>query len=322
MHPLKDGTKALREVPGSVLIVLDDGKVKGVLGTMQVLKSVAEGADLSSLTCGDIMDMDVMEVNADALVSEVLKDINERQPQAVVAVDDKGSFTGYFSPNDYRQAMTKVDDNPAIRALESSVQEHERINVVLHSLKSGIPDALELNEVSLSEGMSFDATQPTHARFALRHFEGRRSCDLLRQPMEDPSVGCLTRVEPMDTILDDDVAPFLQSICAGVEHLGVLLIHEDGGRVLIDLQREDSFTERCRWMSWHLERIWMVGWDARDHDASRGAYECQARSAGIDSIRIVRPERAERSTDVLLREAELLPEIDQGFWLDASSAQR
>ena len=140
--------------------------------------------------------------------------------------------------------------------------------------------------------------------------------------MEDPSVGCLTRVEPMDTILDDDVAPFLQSICAGVEHLGVLLIHEDGGRVLIDLQREDSFTERCRWMSWHLERIWMVGWDARDHDASRGAYECQARSAGIDSIRIVRPERAERSTDVLLREAELLPEIDQGFWLDASSAQR
>lgn len=115
---LKDGTKALLEVPGSVLIVLDDGKVKGVLGTMQVLKSVAEGADLSSLTCGDIMDMDVMEVNADALVSEVLKDINERQPQAVVAVDDKGSFTGYFSPNDYRQAMTKVDDNPAIRALE------------------------------------------------------------------------------------------------------------------------------------------------------------------------------------------------------------
>ena len=33
-------------------------------------------------------------------------------------VDEDGTFSGYFSPNDYRQAMSKIDTMPAIRALE------------------------------------------------------------------------------------------------------------------------------------------------------------------------------------------------------------
>ena len=32
--------------------------------------------------------------------------VNERMPQAVVAVDDSGAFEGYFSPDDYRQAQS------------------------------------------------------------------------------------------------------------------------------------------------------------------------------------------------------------------------
>ena len=114
-----EGTKRLLNLPGGVLIVLDeDDSVKGVLGTKQILTAVADGRDLSSSTCGDHMELDVMQVKMYETIADVLPLINERKPQAVVAVDEDGTFSGYFSPNDYRQAMSKIDTMPAIRALE------------------------------------------------------------------------------------------------------------------------------------------------------------------------------------------------------------
>jgi len=114
-----EGTKRLIDLPGGVLIVLgEDDSVKGVLGTKQILVAVAEGRDLSSSTCGENMELDVMQVKMDEKIADVLPVINERKPQAVVAVDADGVFSGYFSPNDYRQAMSKIDNMPAIRALE------------------------------------------------------------------------------------------------------------------------------------------------------------------------------------------------------------
>ncbi len=114
-----EGTKRLIDLPGGVLIVLgEDDSVRGVLGTKQILSAVAEGRDLSSSTCGEHMELDVMQVKMDEKIADVLPIINERKPQAVVAVDADGAFSGYFSPNDYRQAMSKIDTMPAIRALE------------------------------------------------------------------------------------------------------------------------------------------------------------------------------------------------------------
>ena len=69
-------------------------------------------------SCGAHIDTDVMEVGHDDIVSEIVEAMNERRPHAVVATDDEGNFTGYFSPNDYRQAMALAQNNPAIHALE------------------------------------------------------------------------------------------------------------------------------------------------------------------------------------------------------------
>ena len=114
-----EGTKRLIDMPGGVLIVLgENDSVMGVLGTKQILAAVAEGRDLSTSTCGENMELDVMQVKMEEKISDVLPVINERKPQAVVAVDEDGTFSGYFSPNDYRQAMSKIDTMPAIRALE------------------------------------------------------------------------------------------------------------------------------------------------------------------------------------------------------------
>ena len=84
-----EGTKRLLDLPGGVLVVLgEDNQVKGVLGTSQVLKAVADGVDMTSTDCGSLMELDVMQVKLEDQISEVLPEINERKPMAVVAVDD------------------------------------------------------------------------------------------------------------------------------------------------------------------------------------------------------------------------------------------
>ena len=101
---LQEGANRLLSVPGGVLIVLsDDNKVKGVIGTKQMLTAIAKGSDMSSTKCNQIMEIDFLQVELSTPLSEVLSEIKKRSPQAVVAVDD-GEFAGYFSPSDYAQA--------------------------------------------------------------------------------------------------------------------------------------------------------------------------------------------------------------------------
>ena len=50
-------------------------------------------------------------------IPDVIKSVNERMPQAVVAVDEDGAFEGYFSPDDYRQAQSILSSNPSLGSL-------------------------------------------------------------------------------------------------------------------------------------------------------------------------------------------------------------
>jgi predicted transcriptional regulator len=105
---IQEGANRLLSVPGGVLIVLDDeNKVKGVIGTKQMLTAISKGSDVSSTKCGEIMEMDFLQVELDTSLSDVLSQIKKRSPQAVVAVNN-GEFAGYFSPSDYNQARTIV----------------------------------------------------------------------------------------------------------------------------------------------------------------------------------------------------------------------
>ena len=53
-----------------------------------------------------------------SVIADVIKSVNERMPQAVVAVNDDGGFEGYFSPEDYRQAQSILSANPSLGTLE------------------------------------------------------------------------------------------------------------------------------------------------------------------------------------------------------------
>ena len=115
---LADAAGKLVALRRGILVVLgDDNRVKGVISPVQILMAVSSGSDVNSDTCGMHMDGDVMEVGLDDDIDEMIEMMNVRQPHAVVAVDVNGEFSGYFSPNDYREALARLEAKPAIRKL-------------------------------------------------------------------------------------------------------------------------------------------------------------------------------------------------------------
>ena len=106
---LQEAAKRLLTVPGGILVVLDDEQhVKGVIGHRQLVKALGDGVDATAAACHEHMEMDFMKVQLSDDLKTVLADIQLRSPQAVVAVDEHQEFVGYFSPNDYQEAVQLV----------------------------------------------------------------------------------------------------------------------------------------------------------------------------------------------------------------------
>ena len=106
---LQEAARRLLTVPGGILIVLgDDSKVKGVMGYKQFLIAIDKQIDTTTATCGEYMELDFMEVSNNETLSSALKKIRQRTPQAVVAVDFNGEFSGYFSPSDFKKSKSLV----------------------------------------------------------------------------------------------------------------------------------------------------------------------------------------------------------------------
>ena len=106
---LQEAARRLLTVPGGILIVLDDeSKVKGIIGYKQLLLAIDKEIDTKTATCAEHMEMDYMEIRLHEDLVDVLKNIRKRSPQAVVAVDDNGDFSGYFSPSDYQESRAMV----------------------------------------------------------------------------------------------------------------------------------------------------------------------------------------------------------------------
>lgn len=106
---MAEASRRLLTISGGILVVLDDdSKTKGVIGQRQFLKAFAENIDSNEAKCSEWMEMDFLEVQLNQTLKSVLADIQERAPQAVVAVQEDGEFAGYFSPTDYQEATTIV----------------------------------------------------------------------------------------------------------------------------------------------------------------------------------------------------------------------
>ena len=98
---LQEAAKRLLTISGGIVVVLDDDQqVKGVLGQRQLIKALSQGVDASTDQCHQHMEMDFMQVSLSDGLKNVLAEIQQRSPQAVVAVDENSEFVGYFYPSD------------------------------------------------------------------------------------------------------------------------------------------------------------------------------------------------------------------------------
>ena len=106
---LEEAAHRLIDVPGGVLVVLDDGsQPRGLIRPDHLLREVLRGTDLKTAVCRDVMLSDVLRVPVSTALDEVVALIDRRQPGAVVGGADDGSFLGWFSPADLAAARTKV----------------------------------------------------------------------------------------------------------------------------------------------------------------------------------------------------------------------
>jgi len=113
---LEEAAHRLIDVPGGVLVVLDDeGQPRGLIRPDHLLREVLRGTELRASGCRDVMLSDVLRVPVDTPLDEVVANIDRRQPDAVVGVDENGTFLGWFSPADLASARAKVK---VIRSLD------------------------------------------------------------------------------------------------------------------------------------------------------------------------------------------------------------
>ncbi len=90
---LQEAAKRLLTISGGIVVVLgDEHRVKGVIGQRQLIKALSQGVDASAVQCHQHMEMDFMQVRQSDDLKTVLADIQQRSPQAVVAVDENDVF--------------------------------------------------------------------------------------------------------------------------------------------------------------------------------------------------------------------------------------
>jgi len=90
---------------GAVLITKDNDEVIGFITSQEILDSVAHGKDPLTLRATELMNTDFVEVLEDETLGQIMPIISERYPNAIVVIDSNRRCVGYFSKNDYRDAM-------------------------------------------------------------------------------------------------------------------------------------------------------------------------------------------------------------------------
>jgi signal-transduction protein with cAMP-binding, CBS, and nucleotidyltransferase domain len=106
---LMEAAHRLIDVPGGVLIVLDDeGSPHGIVRPDHVLMHVVRNSDLTSTRCRDVMESDLLRMSLMTPLGEVIAAVEARSPAAVVAVDENGEYAGWFSPSDLARARERL----------------------------------------------------------------------------------------------------------------------------------------------------------------------------------------------------------------------
>jgi len=90
----------------SVVLVTKDGQeVIGFITHTELVNAVADGHNPQEMFASDMMNTDFMEVLGDETLGNLMPKIAEKYPNVIVVIDYNCYCIGYFSKNDYNEAM-------------------------------------------------------------------------------------------------------------------------------------------------------------------------------------------------------------------------
>ena len=92
------------------------GQIEGVITLKDMLTMIAAGKNPSKEKISKYMRTKVVEMGISTPLSKALRMMAEAQPDAVVIRDQNGSFAGFFSPDDYREASKRLESHQMIAA--------------------------------------------------------------------------------------------------------------------------------------------------------------------------------------------------------------
>lgn len=90
---------------GAVLVTVDKNRVIGFITKKEIIDLVAMGTDFSKKAAQEIMNTDFMEVLEDETLGNLIPKISEEYPNAIVVVNSEQDCVGFFSKNDYKDAL-------------------------------------------------------------------------------------------------------------------------------------------------------------------------------------------------------------------------
>ena len=136
---MKQVAEILLEDHKAAILVRDrkEDRIVSALNAADLIEIVANGGKPGSIKAIDIGREDLIYLPATMMLSEAISIMRERTPEAVIIVDDAGDPVGYFSPDDYGEAVSKID------------QHRKRLEAVQHSVdntpgpSNDLLDALE-----------------------------------------------------------------------------------------------------------------------------------------------------------------------------------
>jgi tetratricopeptide (TPR) repeat protein len=93
------------DTEGVVLLTKDGQKVVGFVTQHEIIEALAEGINPLEKPASEIMNTDFMEVLGDDTLEQLIPKISEKYPKVIVVVDNDRNCIGYFSKNDYNEAL-------------------------------------------------------------------------------------------------------------------------------------------------------------------------------------------------------------------------
>ena len=171
--PLKstfqDVAARLVEAPSAAVLIHDAkaGRIVGVITSRDLFAVCAEGRPAHKEKVEKRMCTNLMELGTRTTLTQALEMMRVERPAAVLVMTDEGQFAGYFSPEDYREAVRKLDTHKQL------IVRMERSKEGLQAAKDGMEEeeeseddvASSLLDIMLGDFDDEEEEEPASASF-------------------------------------------------------------------------------------------------------------------------------------------------------------